>query len=211
MPFDSTFSQLFSQDMTIAWVVFGLVLLGLTGAMVYSWHRGRTGQGPLKLAEANRIELGYLGVLVGMGVFLMISSLTANAKDYPDPPRPAVSVAVTGLQWCWRFHYEGTAVTATGQCQGRANLPVLVVPAGEPVRLDITSADVIHAVWLPQFDFKLYAYPGHTNSATLTIPRAGKWLNRCAQLCGLYHYEMAFWLQAVPPPAFRQYLRTGRP
>lgn len=210
MPFESAFSQLFTQDAIIAWVVFGLVILVMTGAMGYSWYRGRKGQGPLKLAKANRLELGYLSALVGMAVFLAISSLSANARDYPDPPKPAAAVTVTGYQWCWSFHYEGTSVTATGQCQGLRSLPVLVVPAGEPVRFDVTSADVIHAVWIPQWRFKLYAYPGHVNSTTLTIPRTGKWISRCAQLCGLDHYEMWFWLQAVSPSAFRGYLRTGR-
>lgn len=87
---------------------------------------------------------------------------------------------------------------------------MLVVPAGQPVRLDVTSTDVIHAVWMPQWRFKLYAYPGHVNSSTLTIPRAGRWISRCAQLCGLYHFQMWFWLQAVPPAQFQSYLRTGR-
>ena len=211
MPFQRAFAQLFTQDTIIAWVVFCLVVLALTGSMVYSWHRGRRGLGPLKLAKANRLELGYSSALVGMAIFLVISSFSANARDYPaSPPKPAVSVAVTGYQWCWRFHYEGTSVTASGQCQGLRNLPVLVVPAGEPVRLDVTSADVLHAVWLPQWRFKLYAYPGHVNSSTLTIPRTGKWIARCAQLCGINHYEMWFWLEAVPRRAFGSYLRTGR-
>ena len=210
MPFRTAISQLFSQNTIIAWVVFGLVVLAMTGAMGYSWYRGRRGQGPLKLAEANKLELGYVGALAGMVVFLVISSFSANAKDYPDPPKPAASVTVTGYQWCWRFHYQGTPVTATGQCQGLASLPVLVVPVGEPVRLDVTSADVIHAVWMPKWRFKLYAYPGHVGTATITIPRAGQWISRCAQLCGVYHYQMDFWLRAVPPSAFRGYLRTGR-
>lgn len=210
MPFNTAFSGLFSQNTMIAGAIFGAVILVMTGAMVYSWYRGRKGQGPLKLAEANRLELGYLGALAGMAIFLVISSFAANAKDYPSPPKAAATVTVTGYQWCWRFHYAGTAVTANGQCQGLRNLPVLVVPVGEPVRLNITSADVVHAVWMPRWDFKLYAYPDHVNSATLTVPRAGKWMNRCAQLCGLYHYQMDFWLQAVPPATFQRYLRTGR-
>jgi cytochrome c oxidase subunit 2 len=210
VPFESAFSQLFTQNTIIAWVVFGLVVLFMTGAMGYGWYRRKQGRGPLKLAEANKLEFGYVGALVGMVVFLVISSFSANAKDYPDPPKPAVSVTVTGFQWCWRFHYEGTSLTTTGQCQGLRNLPVLVVPVGQPVRLDVTSTDVIHAVWMPDWRFKLYAYPGHVASATLTIPRAGKWINRCAQLCGLDHYEMWFWLEAVPPSAFQSYLRTGR-
>lgn len=210
MPFQSAFSQLFTQNTIIAWVVFGLVVLVMTGAMGYSWYRGRRGQGPLKLAKANRLELGYAGALVGMVVFLVISSFSANAKDYPDSPKPAVTVTVTGYQWCWRFHYEGTPVTATGQCQGTGDLPVLVVPVGQRVQLDVTSADVIHAVWVPQWKFKLYAYPGQVGHLTVTIPQPGKWVGRCAQLCGLDHYQMDFWLRAVPPSAFSTYLRTGR-
>ncbi len=210
MPFRDAFSQLFTQDTIIAWVVFGLVILVMTGAMLYSWYRGRRGKGPLRLAEANRLELGYVSALVGMVVFLVISSFSANARDYPDPPKPAVRVAVTGFQWCWRFHYEGTTVTATGQCNNQQRLPVLVVPAGQPVRLDITSADVLHAVWVPQWRFKLYAYPGRVENLTVTIPQAGRWIGRCAQLCGLYHYQMDFWLQAVPPAAFQRFLRTGQ-
>jgi cytochrome c oxidase subunit II len=210
MPFRSSFSQLFTQDAIIAWVVFGLVIGVMTGAMGYSWYRGRKGKGPLKLAEANRLELGYAGALTGMVVFLVISSFAANAKDYPDPPAPAVTVTVTGYQWCWRFHYEGTPVTTSGQCQGLRDLPVLEVPVGQPVRLNVTAADVLHAVWVPQWRFKLYAYPGHVTSITITIPRAGRWIARCAQLCGVYHYEMDFWLQAVPPATFQRFLRTGR-
>jgi cytochrome c oxidase subunit 2 len=194
----------------VAWVVFGLVLAVMAAAIARSWRRGRKGAPPSQRAEANRLELGYLGVLIGMVVFLVISGFAANGKDFPDPPKSAVAVRVTGYQWCWRFQYEGTARTTDGQCEGDpAQLPVLVVPVGQPVRLDVTSADVIHAVWVPQWKFKLYAYPQHVASLTVTIPRAGEWISRCAQLCGLDHYEMDFWLRAVPVAVYRTFLRTG--
>jgi cytochrome c oxidase subunit 2 len=213
MQFRDAFSQLFTQNVTIAWVVFGLVGFAMAGAMIHSWLRGRRGREPSRRAKANRVELGYLTVLAGIAVFLIVSSFTANARVFPrgDPPGPATAVRVTGYQWCWRFQYEGTAVTADGQCQGDdpARLPVLTVPAGSPVRLDVTSSDVIHAVWVPQWRFKLYAYPGHVQSLTVTIPRPGQWIGRCAQLCGLDHFQMDFVLRAVPPAAFRNYLRTG--
>lgn len=212
MPFRSAFSSLFTQDATIAIVVFALVMCALLGAMAYSSWRRRRGRGPSRRAKANRVELGYAGALVGMMIFLVISSFTANAKDYPDPPKPALAVKVTGFQWCWKFHYEGTPRTQAGQCQGDipARFPVLVVPVGEPVRLDVTSTDVVHAVWVPHWRLKLYAYPGHVQSLTVTIPRAGKWMSRCAVLCGIYHFEMDFWLRAIPPAAFATFMRTGR-
>lgn len=206
MPFRSAFSQLFTQDTTIAAVVFVLVVIAMLGAMLLSRRRRKRGQDPSHRATADRLEIGYVLALAGMVVFLVISSLTANAKEFSDPA-PALRVQVTAYQWCWRFHYEGQPVTVTGQCEGEA-LPTLVLPIGKPVELEVTSLDVVHAFWLPYLDFKMYAYPDHTSTFTVTLSRTGRWIGRCAQLCGLYHYEMDFYLQAVSPAAFNQFLRS---
>jgi cytochrome c oxidase subunit 2 len=212
MPFRGAFASLFAQNTTIAWVVFGLVFAALAAAIVRSWYLGRQGKEPSRRASASRVEIGYAAALAGMVIFLVISSFTANARDYPDPPKPATAVKVTAYQWCWRFQYEGTTRTTDGQCQlgDPSALPVLVVPAGQPVRLDVTSADVIHAVWVPQWRFKLYAYPNHVGSLTVTIPRTGQWIGRCANLCGLDHFQMDFWLRSVPPATYRAFLRSGK-
>jgi cytochrome c oxidase subunit II len=209
MPFSNAFSPIFTQYAVIAWVVFGLVMVALLVAIVVSRHRKRRGLGASHKNTADRVEMSYIAALVGMAIFLTISSFAANAKDFSDPPRPAVRVQVLGYQWCWRFSYEGTPAVSNGQCQGLRLFPVLVVPVGQPVRLDVISADVVHAVWVPQWKFKLYAYPGITQHLTITIPQAGQWIGRCAQLCGIYHYEMDFYLRAVSPAAFRTFLRTG--
>jgi cytochrome c oxidase subunit 2 len=208
VPFRNEFSQLFSQDTTIAAVVFGLVVLALLSALLLSRWRRRRGGEPSKKAEANLLELGYVTALAGIVAFLIVTGLAANGRELPDPPKPAVRVQVIGYQWCWRFHYEGQPVTVTGQCQ-QGSYPTLVLPAGKPVELDLTSADVIHAFWLPYLRFKMYAYPGHTNSFTTTLPQTGRWLGRCAQLCGLYHYQMDFYVQVVSPAAFGRFLQSG--
>lgn len=210
MPFRGAFGQLFVLNKTIAFVVFGLVTAGLLVAIVGSWWRKRRGLGAVQVDEANRVEMSYIAALIGMAIFLVIAGFAANAKDFPDPPRTAARIQVIGYQWCWRFRYEGTSVTSDGQCQGKGTrLPVLVVPAGQPVRLDVTSADVVHAAWVSEWRFKLYAYPGHVGSLTITIPRPGRWIGRCALICGIYHYAMDFWLRAVSPAAFSTFLRTG--
>ncbi len=210
MPFQSAFAQLFTQDVIIASVVFGLVVIALAGAVVASWRRRRRGQPASRRAEANRVELGYVAVLGVIVAFLVVTGFIANARDFPDPPQSAATVSVTGYQWCWRFAYAGSLRTVTGQCQG-GTLPVLVVPAGQPVKFEVTSADVIHAFWLPAQRFKVNAYPGQVNTFTITFPKAGRWLGRCAQICGLFHYDMDFYVQAVPSAAFKAFLRTGTP
>jgi len=208
MPFRSTFSQVFSQFTTIAGVVFFVVVAVMVSAFALSWRRPRRGREPSKKAEANRLEIGYVTALAGIVAFLIVTSLAASNQELPHPPKPAVRVQVIGFQWCWRFHYEGLPVTVTGQCHD-GPFPTLVLPAGQPVELDLTSIDVIHAFWLPYLRFKMYAYPGHTNFFTTTLTQTGRWLGRCAQLCGLYHYQMDFYVQVVSPAAFRQFLRSG--
>ena len=54
----------------------------------------------------------------------------------------------------------------------------------------------------------MYAYPDHVNSFTTTLTQTGRWLGRCAQLCGLYHYDMNFYVQVVSPAAVCQFLRS---
>jgi cytochrome c oxidase subunit 2 len=79
--------------------------------------------------------------------------------------------------------------------------------------VEVTSADVVHAFWVPYLRFKIYAYPGHWNNFTVTLRHDGRWIGRCAQICGLLHYEMDFYVKAVPPATFDKFLhaRGGSP
>jgi cytochrome c oxidase subunit 2 len=206
VPFQSAFHGLFTQDAWIAAAVFLLVLAVMAGAALLSRRRRKRDQGPSPRAKADRLEIGYVVALAGIVGFLVASSFSANAREFPDP-QPALRVQVTSYQWCWRFHYVGQSVTISGQCLG-GPVPTLVLPAGRPVELELTSVDVIHAFWAPYLRFKLYAYPGHTETFSLTLDHPGRWPGRCAQLCGLYHYGMDFYLEAVSPAAFDRFVHA---
>ena len=69
--------------------------LGMATALVLGAIRRKRGREPSRKAEANRLELGYVGVLTGVFIFLAVTGLMANAKDYGDA-KPAVTVRVTG-------------------------------------------------------------------------------------------------------------------
>lgn len=205
MHFQQVFWQTFRLETTIAEVVFGLVMALLVAALVISWLRRRRRRPAARRSEANPLEIGYALALTGMIVYLVTLSFSASASFWRDPPA-ALRVRVTAFQWCWRFQYVGQPVSISGRCAG-GPVPTLVLPAGEPVRLDLTSADVIHAFWLPALKVKMDMYPGHTNSLTFTL-RDGRWIGRCAQFCGLYHYGMMFYLQAVPRAQFDRWLHA---
>jgi cytochrome c oxidase subunit 2 len=207
VPFRGAFSVLFHQNTIIAEVVFGLVLAVTAVAIAMSWHRKRHGTEPSRKEKSLRLELSYIGGLLGIACFLIISSFVQNARDFPDAPDPAMQVQVTAYQWCWQFSYPGTRVIAGGQCGG-GKLPTLVLPTGRTVRFDVTSRDVVHGFWIPYLKFKIYAYPGHVNTFDATFYHPGRHIGRCAVYCGLLHYEMDFNVQLLPPAQFDRWLRA---
>ena len=208
MSFRHVFASVFPLESVIAAVVFGLVVAAMIVAFAVSRHRRRTGMPPSRREHLHKAEAVFGVALAGMAAFLVFTSFTANAKDFPaKPATPAVTVRVTAFQWCWRFGYAGSPVTVTGACDN-GHYPVLEVPAGVPVKFDVTSVDVVHAFWVPYLDTKVDAFPGHTTTFTTTVAHPGEWIGRCAQYCGLYHSEMDFWLKAVPSAQFTSWLKA---
>src|SRR5947207_4743532 len=159
MHFQHVFGQTFGLFTRIAGVVFGLAVVAVLIAVIESWRRGRRGKPAVQRAERNGLELAYVAVLAAVVGFLIFVSFSANASFW-TAPRSALTVRVTAFQWCWRFQYAGRPVSVTGPCRGSA-VPTLVVPAGRPVRIELTSADVIHSFWVPGLRVKMDVYPDH--------------------------------------------------
>ena len=74
---------------------------------------------------------------------------------------------------------------------------MLEIPTGETVRFNLTSDDVIHSFWVPEFLFKRDVIPGHPNHFEITATQTGTYIGHCSELCGLYHSRMLFTLKVV--------------
>ena len=74
------------------------------------------------------------------------------------------------------------------------------------VKLEITSVDVIHSFWVPEFLFKRDVIPGHPNHFAITATKTGTFTGHCSELCGLYHSKMLFTLKVVTPQQFKAYI-----
>ena len=119
--------------------------------------------------------------------------------------RPSVTIDVRGFQWQWRFDYSGLGVSVIGT---PAREPTLVLPMGETVLIELTSADVIHSFFVPGFLFKRDAVPGIVNRFEI-VPRAlGQYRGACAEFCGLGHASMDFVVRIVSPDDFRAWTTT---
>ncbi|HET9076735.1 MAG TPA: cytochrome c oxidase subunit II [Acidimicrobiales bacterium] len=194
------FDHTFRVEVIIAIVVFGLIMLLLLAAIARS--AVRRARPPSQKHEFTKTEASYTAALAVVAAGLVAFSLVQNTSS--DPP-PKVVVNVTGYQWCWRFAYGGTHVSVTANCVD-GHIPTLVVPTGEVIRFNVTSADVVHAFWVPHLRFKTFAYPNFTNTFETTIASPGNWLGECSEFCGLYHYAMHFRVRAETPAQFASWL-----
>ncbi len=120
-----------------------------------------------------------------------------------------MTVDVTGFQWSWAFNYPDYKVTTDGamwnpnltDAENAKDMPILEIPEGEAVNFNLTSPDVIHAFWVPEFLFKRDVVPGHPNHFSITATKTGTFTGHCSELCGLYHSRMLFTLKIVSPTA----------
>lgn len=130
------------------------------------------------------------------------------------------TVNVVGYQWEWGFNYVDEDVYETGT---PADPPVLYLPVDEKVQFVLTSPDVIHSFWVPDWLFKLDVVPGRANTFEITPNVEGRFSGKCAELCGTYHSQMLFWVEVVDQETFDEkmdelaaagqtgQLDTGRP
>lgn len=97
---------------------------------------------------------------------------------------PAQRIEAQASQWTWTFRYA-----AHGGVETRN---VLLVPAGTPVDMVVTSKDVIHAFWVPRFAGKIDAVPGKVNRLRIQADQPGRYVGTCDEFCGIGHAGMRF-------------------
>ena len=87
-----------------------------------------------------------------------------------------------------------------------SELPTLYLPVDKKVKIKLTSRDVIHSFWVPDFLFKMDVIPGKMNVFELTPNKTGTFIGRCAELCGTYHAQMLFDVKVVSRAEFDQHM-----
>lgn len=152
--------------------------------------------GFVRPAAGRRIPGGYW--LVGGGLVLpavvltplLIYGLWSGERLFASRAESAVRIDVMARQWEWVFIYRD----AEGGTSESVN--VMHVPAGRPVQIHMTSADVIHSFWIPRLAGKIDAIPGHVTVLRFTADAPGIYRGQCAEFCGTSHLDMRMDVQA---------------
>ncbi len=189
----------------LAWALLAMavgVMLLVVAAIaiaVFGGQKLRTRFGGERMIWAAGI---VLPIVVLTGLLLWGLLLT---RDLSAPPRgDEMRVRVTGEMWWWRIAYLDDAGAVALHDANELHIPV-----GEPVALELESADVIHSFWVPRLAGKLDMIPGQRNILTIRADQPGIYGGQCAEYCGGPHALMGFVVVAHAPEDFARW-RTER-
>ena len=147
-----------------------------------------------------RLEIIWVTIpfllVTGLAVYGWIVLDDLEAKE----PNTLV-VDVRAQQFAWRFTYPSENNLKTNQ---------LVLPKDRPVEFRVSTNDVIHDFWVPQFRLKTDTVPGLTTKLRVTPNRLGRFDVVCAELCGLGHSTMRQKVRVVPPSEFTSWAASAR-
>jgi cytochrome c oxidase subunit 2 len=185
------------SDFFILVLILAAVVLAIVwGLLIYVLLRFRARPGdeePRPVYEHRRLEITWTAIplLVLAVVFAMMLPVMAAVEVAPPG---AYRITAIGHQFWWEFRFPdaNNAVTANE----------LHIPVGEPIRLELQSADVIHSFWVPRLNGKMDLIPGQTNVWSLRADTPGEYVGQCAELCGVQHAWMLLRVFAEPRPQF---------
>lgn len=194
--------NLWNGSWLAAWGV-GIVTWGLMIWAAVAYRRRHKNEVPEQTAYNLPVELLYTIVPLIMILGLFWFTARDQSELLTMENDQAQTVNVVAYRWNWGFNYVDEDVYAVGS---PAQIAVLVLPVNEKVRFELTSPDVIHSFWVPDFLFKMDVIPGKTNAFELTPDKIGTYPGRCAELCGVSHSSMLFTVKVVERAEFDAYV-----
>ena len=184
----------------IWWLMFGLasaVYIVVAGCILYAATRGRRlANRPSRLREHWLIWIG--GVIVPFVILMVLAVVTVDTTSTLRTASPGqLQIDVVGKLWWWEVRYPGTGVTTANEIH---------IPRGTPIRLHLTSDNVIHSFWVPELAGKMDTIPGQPNDLEFTADTVGTYQGQCAEFCGLQHAHMGVAVVVQTPADYGRWL-----
>ena len=191
-------SELFALALVLSAVVFGGIVV-VVSVILWRFRHSRQGdEEPRAVFGQHRIEIVWTALPVLTVAILFALTIGAmRASDPSTPPDRPADVVLIGHQWWWEIRYPAAGVTTAND---------LHLPVGAKQLVELQSADVIHAFWVPRLGRKIDMVPGHPVRLWLAADSAGTYFGACAEYCGTEHAWMRLRVTAQPPATFASWL-----
>ena len=150
------------------------------------------------ITHNNALEFAwsFIPFVIFMAVFGWGWWIYDQMRSMPEDP---LEVHVVGQKWYWEFLYKS----------GRKVTNEFYVPVNEPVKLIITSRDVLHSVFIPGFRIKQDAVPGRYTALWFEASKEGSFNMFCTEYCGEQHSSMLAKVNVLPKDEWEEWLRTN--
>lgn len=164
-------------------IIIGVIFAVVTLYLLLRYRRkqpNEEGQGP-KLSPLAALGWALIPTFIFMAddIFLGAKNFELWNK-YRNMPENAYAINLESAMWSWEFNYpEG--IKATNE---------LRVPAGEPIMLKMTSRDVVHNLFIPEYKVKWEIRPGTIDTIWFYPKKTGEYVMTCVEFCGVLHSSM---------------------
>jgi len=218
--------NVYELHMTIFFIccVIGIIVFAIMlWALIH--HRKSKGAVPAQFHESTKVEILWTAIPFVILIAMAVPA-TKTLIAMEDASKADLTIKVTGSQWKWHYEYMGEDVefysmlaTPQDEITNLANknpnylLEVdkpLVLPINQKIRFLMTSDDVIHSWWVPDFAVKKDANPGFINETWTNINEEGIYRGQCAELCGKDHGFMPVVVEAKSEADFKVWLADAK-
>lgn len=188
--------QMFTIWLIVAVGIYLIVALPMLYFLVkYRYRRGVNEQGAHEEGGLG-IEVLWSVIPLIIVIFLATQSLAFYTRQR-TPPADSLLVKVESAMWSWNFEYSN----------GKKSITDLYVPVGKPVKLLLTSKDVIHAFHIPDAKTMEDAVPGRVTHLWFQFNKTGEYRAFCREYCGTAHAFMLATIKVVTPEEFERWLK----
>jgi len=183
---------------TAVTVFFTVAIFVIILFLAAFYRRGRKADRSNAPAHNNTIELVWTVIPLGIALSMFAWSSLLYMREKHNPAH-ALEIHVVGKQWMWKMQHP------TGKWENNE----LHLPLGRPVKLTMTSEDVIHCFYVPEFRMKQDVVPGTFTQMTVTPSKTGVFRLFCAEFCGALHSGMVGTVTVMEPGEYDAWLSRG--
>ncbi len=178
-------------------VFFSVLIFGIIFYFMIKYRR-RSDEIPEPTRQSVPLEVTWIVIPVLICAFLFVWA-SRVFFEYQNSPPGSIEVLVIGKQWMWQLQHP----------EGPREINELHIPVGVPVKLTMTSQDVIHDFYVPAFRQKMDVVPGRYTSEWFEATKTGRYHFFCSQYCGTSHSQMIGWVDVMEPEDYSAWLRSN--
>ncbi len=179
-------------------VFFALLIFFLVYIFAVKYRRRSEDETPKEIPGLLKLEILWTVIPLILVMVVFVWGSTLYFERY-EPPADALEMYVVGKQWMWYIQHPN----------GVREINEIHVPTGEPVKLTMSTEDVIHSFFIPAFRIKKDVVPGRYTTMWFEATKPGKYHLFCAEYCGTKHSEMKGWVVVMTPEDYQDWLSGG--